>query len=209
MKIVALTLPSPAKSSDSRQQHTYKVPQIGRRLAENCVDKQSGLAALHGVHPEVVEAACLAHDLGHPPFGHAAEGELDRLASDPTLAGGKLADPADDGYEGNAQTFRILTKLAVRYGRGTPGLGLTRATLAATLKYPWLRDRKDRKKAKKWSAYQTERDAFEWAREHCSGDHKTAEAELMDWADDIAYSVHDFEDFHRVGVIPWDRIASG
>lgn len=192
----------------TRQQHTYKVAQIGRRLAEYCIARQGREADLHGVDPEVVEAACLAHDLGHPPFGHAAEHELDRIVRDPSLANANALDAADDGYEGNAQTFRILTKLAVRYSKDRPGLDLTRATLAATLKYPWLRDLNDPSKTSKWSAYSSEKKQFEWAREHCSGEFKSAEAELMDWADDIAYSVHDLEDFHRVGVIPWREIVS-
>ncbi len=192
----------------TRQQHTYKVAQIGRRLAEHRIREQPDEAALHGLDPEVVEAACLAHDLGHPPFGHAAETELDRIVRDPSIVGGCTDDAADDGYEGNAQTFRILTKLAVRYSRDNPGLDLTRATLAATLKYPWLRDQADSKKKSKWSAYASEERDFLWAREHCKGEFKTAEAELMDWADDIAYSVHDLEDFHRVGMIPWSEIVS-
>lgn len=190
----------------TRQQHTYKVAQIGRRLAEHRCRRQNEAAELHGVHPEVVEAACLAHDLGHPPFGHAAETELDRIVRDPALCGGTAEDADDDGYEGNAQTFRILTKLAVRFGE--PGLDLTRATLAATLKYPWLRDHNDPKRRSKWSAYRTEAREFEWARDGCRDSFKTAEAELMDWADDIAYSVHDLEDFHRVGVISWGEIIS-
>lgn len=192
----------------TRQQHTYKVAQIGRRLAEHRLRAQSAEARLHGLHPEVVEAACLAHDLGHPPFGHAAEYELDAIVRNPQLAGGTSADAAADGYEGNAQTFRILTKLAVRFAKDEPGLDLTRATLAATLKYPWLRDLGHQKKKNKWSAYTSEARQFEWAREHCTADFKSAEAELMDWADDIAYSVHDLEDYHRVGVIPWREIIS-
>jgi dGTPase len=192
----------------TRQQHTYKVAQIGRRLAEYSTDRQPKEAAAHGVHPEVVEAACLAHDLGHPPFGHAAEHELDRIVRDPSIVGAAVTDAAADGYEGNAQTFRILTKLAVRYSKDRPGLDLTRATLAATLKYPWLRDFEDPSKTSKWSAYSSEEREFNWAREHCFGEYKSAEAELMDWADDIAYSVHDLEDFHRVGIIPWREIIS-
>jgi dGTPase len=184
----------------TRQQHTYKVAQVGRRLAEWCIGEQPREAELHGVHPEVVEAACLAHDLGHPPFGHAAETALDELVREHGL---------DDGYEGNAQTFRILTKLSVRYGLDQcPGLDLTRATLAATLKYPWLRNLEDAKKSGKWSAYASESVDFEWARSFLPEDIKSAEAELMDWADDIAYSVHDLEDFHRVGIIPWRTILS-
>lgn len=194
----------------TRQQHTYKVAQIGRRLAENCIRtcEREGTSAWvehHGVNPEVVEAACIAHDLGHPPFGHAAEEVLDELVRN---AGGGTFDP--DGYEGNAQTFRILTKLAIRFGTSDQclGLDLTRATLAAVLKYPWLRDHSDPKKRGKWSAYRSEEIDFLWAREFHPGEAKTAEAELMDWADDIAYSVHDLEDFHRVGVIPWWSILN-
>jgi len=192
----------------TRQQHTYKVAQIGRRLAEHRLSEQPEAAKLHGLHPEVVEAACLAHDLGHPPFGHAAETELDRLVCKPSIVGGNDEEAAPDGYEGNAQTFRILTKLAVRYSKDNPGLDLTRATLAATLKYPWLRDKSVDMKRSKWSAYASEESEFKWAREHSPGEFKTAEAELMDWADDIAYSVHDLEDFHRVGIIPWSEIIS-
>lgn len=189
----------------TRQQHTYKVAQIGRRLAEHCIrtcdaEGHGSWVSFHGLDPEVVEAASLAHDLGHPPFGHAAEEALDDLVRN---SPGDLANP--DGYEGNAQTFRILTKLAVRFGVEDQclGLDLTRATLASVLKYPWLRDHEDDKKRGKWSAYRSEEKDFLWAREFHPGDGKTAEAELMDWADDIAYSVHDLEDFHRVGVIPW------
>lgn len=185
----------------TRQQHTIKVSQIGRRLAEHCIGQSKKSAASLGIHPEVVEAACLAHDLGHPPFGHAAETELDSLVRE---------HGDSDGYEGNAQTFRILTKLSVRYSaEQCAGLDLTRATLAACLKYPWFRDvdNKDSPKFKKWSAYRTERDDFDWVREFLTIDEKSLEAEIMDWADDIAYSVHDLEDFHRVGIVPWHFIT--
>lgn len=179
----------------TRQQHTYKVAQIGRRLAEAVIRRQRKIATAEGVDPEVVEAACLAHDLGHPPFGHIGEYTLDDLVRDKGEA---------DGFEGNAQTFRILTKLAVRFSN-TDGMNLTRATLAASLKYPWMRASKGQQ-SKKWSAYNSEKDDFEFAREFSKGTNKTAEAELMDWADDVAYSVHDLEDFHRCNVIPWQRI---
>jgi dGTPase len=163
---------------------------------------------VNDVDPDVVEAACLAHDLGHPPFGHIAEKELDRLAGAEGLA---------DGFEGNAQSFRIVTKLAA--GR-TPqkiddktnpgGLNLTRATLNALLKYPWLRNEHPKIKDK-WGAYETDRDEFDWARElaDINEEHrfdKSAEAYLMDLADDITYSVHDLDDFYRAGLIPIDRL---
>jgi dGTPase len=180
----------------TRQQHTLKVAQVGRRLAEKCSREQPEQAAALGLDPEVVEAACLAHDLGHPPFGHIGETALHE----------KVVQYDPDGYEGNAQSFRILTKLAVRFD--DPGLDLTRATLAATLKYPWFRDPCVEDRKKKWSAFKSEEEDFRFARELFDHTAKTAEAELMDWADDIAYSVHDLEDFHRCNALPWRRILS-
>ena len=179
----------------TRLVHTIKVAQVGRRLAEYVVANHAKESSILGVSPEVVEAACLAHDLGHPPFGHLGEQTLNTL----TLP----HDPG--GFEGNAQSFRILTKLAVRFEK-TPGLDLTRATLAACLKYPWTRDPKIPSRSSKWSVYETERDDFDFARLHSSLESRTAEAELMDWADDIAYSVHDLEDFHRCQFLPWREI---
>lgn len=180
----------------TRLAHTLKVAQVGRRLAQRRLEQQSDESTYLGIDPEVVEAACLAHDLGHPPFGHLGEKVLHRLVDE---KGDK------DGFEGNAQSFRVLTKLAVRF-KECEGLDLTRATLAGCLKYPWIRDIKDSNKSGKWSVYSTEKDDFDFAREGWPGETKTAEAELMDWADDIAYSVHDLEDFHRCRAIPWYRI---
>jgi dGTPase len=167
-------------------------------LAERRLSEQPEACAHQGVHPEVVEAAALAHDLGHPPFGHVAEYLLNDLV---TAAGDS------DGFEGNAQTFRILSTLSLRFDE-KPGLDLTRATLAACLKYPWLRVLGDPSRSKKWGAYRTEVAAFTFARERFSHDTKTAEAEIMDWADDVAYSVHDLEDLHRCGLIPWTAIKN-
>ena len=184
----------------NRLTHTLEVAQIGRRLAEKLLREQPDEAkALGGIDPEVVEAAALAHDLGHPPFGHAAEKELDRLAVDAGLR---------DGFEGNAQTFRIVTKLAVR-DPVLQGLNLTRATLNAILKYPWLQTSAPERRHRKWGAYDSEADDFRWARGHRQlHTNKTAEAELMDFADDIAYAVHDVEDFYRTGLIPLDRLST-
>lgn len=145
---------------------------------------------------DVVETACLAHDLGHPPFGHIAETLLHELASSQGLT---------DGFEGNAQSFRIVTKLAV--GSTENGLNLTRATLNAILKYPWLRDQNS-EISNKWGAYESEKEHFLWARELGPASlAKSLEADLMDWADDVTYSVHDLDDFYRAGVIPLDRLA--
>lgn len=190
----------------NRLTHSIKVAQVGRRLAEYCIREQKDAAEFHGLDVEVVEAACLAHDLGHPPFGHIGEETLDDILTRPNGQDPCL-DP--EGFEGNAQSFRIVTKLAIRFPQ-CEGLDLTRATLAALLKYPWARDNTDAGKAagksKKWGYYLSEKDDFDFCRAGHEPDQRTLEAELMDWADDIAYSVHDLEDFHRCNAIPWSRI---
>jgi dGTPase len=139
----------------------------------------------------------LAHDLGHPPFGHIGEKVLNELVEDHGQSG---------GFEGNAQSFRIITKLAVRLpDEDKPGLDLTRATLNATLKYPWMWDNKG-KAAKKWSAYKSEKEDFDFARAGTPEKQPCLEAALMDWCDDVAYSAHDLEDFQRCSAIPWASI---
>lgn len=182
----------------NRLTHTLEVAQLARRLAESL--KETDLTdAVGGVEQEVAEAAGLAHDLGHPPFGHIAEEVLDDRITQ-TLG-------IDDGFEGNAQTFRVVTKLSVRY-REHPGQDLTPATMNAILKYPWQRGAAGYHR-KKYGAYKTEQADFDWARAvqpAAAPGEKSAEAEIMDWADDIAYAVHDMEDFYRAGFIPLDRL---
>lgn len=195
----------------NRLTHSLKAGQIARRLAEKYrrevkgKDSAAGLGAYRDeIHPEVAEAAALAHDLGHPPFGHVAEETLDELVRE----GG-----VSDGYEGNAQSFRILTKLAP-HRHEYEGLDLTRATLNAVLKYPWLRGeaaqygypaKKDR--GQKFGAYTTEVEALTFAREESRAEgQQSVEAAIMDHSDDIAYSVHDVADFYRAGLIPLDRL---
>ena len=194
----------------NRLSHSLKVAQVGRALAMTLLrqaDKQTEIRAalddIGGLDFDVIEAACLAHDLGHPPFGHIAEETLDELLVDNAHGSG-----VPDGYNGNAQTFRIVTRLAVR-DNDQLGLDLTRASLNAILKYPWERD-SDGPRNEKWGAYFTEREDFHWAREHAhpaNNSDQVLEAALMDWADDITYAVHDVEDFYRAGLIPLDRLA--
>lgn len=184
----------------NRLTHTLEVAQIARRLAEK-LNRDQGriIKKLGGIDPDVVEAAALAHDLGHPPFGHIAEKELDQLAK-------KYGEV--DGFDGNAQSFRIVTRIcAIRPAYS--GLNLTRATLNAILKYPWLRGSKtkDSKKHEKFGAYRTEKEYFKFARFEYEGkDWQSPEAAIVDIADAIAYSVHDLEDFYRAGLIPIDRL---
>jgi dGTPase len=183
----------------NRLTHTMRVAQIGRRLAQRFLKKSPGeTQEVGGINPDVVEAAALAHDLGHPPFGHIAEEELrDCVVKQNVL----------DGFEGNAQSFRIVTQLALRSKE--PGLNLTRATLNALLKYPWTRQ-SDGYEKEKYGLYHSEIEYFDYARKlQPPGDkRKSAEAEIMDWADDVTYAVHDAEDFYRARLIPLDRLAS-
>lgn len=195
--------PAGGHAFHNRLTHVLKVAQVGRRIAErlNTPENAGLIAKLGGLDPAVVEAAGMAHDLGHPPFGHIAEEELDlRLR--------KAKEP--DGYEGNAQSFRIVTRLEIREsGRndgGPLGLNLTRATLNALLKYPRMRS-KPAKIHEKFGAYRTEMEQFSFARKLSTGEDRSLEADIMDWADDITYAVHDLEDFYRAGKIPLDRLS--
>jgi dGTPase len=195
----------------NRLTHSLKVAQVARRLAERLQElNKSNLNHLEnfgGLDPDVVEAAAIAHDLGHPPFGHIAEKELNQLAKSHGLS---------DGFEGNAQTFRILTLLEPHRPQYL-GLNLTRATLNATLKYPWFCERdngnaQSKKRAKKYSVYDQDRKAFEFVRE-LSGTvlqdyQQTLEASIMDFADDVTYSVHDLEDFYLAGLIPLETLIN-
>lgn len=190
----------------NRFTHSMRVSQLARRLAQKLIRQTPHLAQeAGGIDPNVAEAASLAHDLGHPPFGHIAEEEL----GDCVEKGDSLGDEyrSLDAFEGNAQSFRIVTKLALSSPH-VPGLNLTRATLNALLKYPWPRQEGHHKK--KYGFYQSEEKEFNFARElHAPRDiRKCAEAEIMDWADDVTYALHDADDFYRAGLIPLDRLAS-
>jgi dGTPase len=186
----------------NRLTHSLKVGQIARRLAESLNREQSReVQELGGLDPDAAEAAGLAHDLGHPPFGHIAEEELDRLVRGAGLR---------DGYEGNAQAFRIVVRLASsdacdRNDVPIPGLNLTRRTLDGTLKYPWGYANRPRDYTKKWGYYATEQDVFAWVRKDNPGRRRSVIAEIVDWADDITFAIHDLLDFYCAGRIPIDR----
>ncbi len=175
-KTQVLSPASPADFARNRLTHSLEVAQVGRELA----------TALH-LSPDVVDTACLSHDLGHPPFGHNGERALNDWAED------------IGGFEGNAQTLRILTRLEPKVigdDGHSYGLNLTRASLDATCKYPWTADSPvpDPGGRLKYGVYAEDAAVFRWMREGAPGRVRCIEAEVMDLSDDIAYSVHDFED---------------
>ncbi len=177
----------------TRLTHSMKVAQLGRRMAER-LERRYG-----GPNPALVEAACMAHDIGHPPFGHAGETALRTTMDELHFAGGVL-----DSFEGNAQTLHILTFLAAHKYSGHRGLHLTRACLDASTKYPWERAPLDVDRARhtKWGVYAVDRQAFAWVRAGRGDDAVPVEEQVMDWADDVTYACHDVEDFYRTGLIP-------
>lgn len=161
----------------TRLTHTLEVAQIGRSLAK-----------ILGADEDLVETACLCHDLGHPPFGHNGESALAEVAKE------------IGGFEGNAQTLRLIGRLEPKrfYADGSPaGLNLTRASVDATMKYPW--GKKD--STRKFGFYESDAELAAWAHED-HGEVLSAEAQMMDLADDIAYSVHDLEDAVVRGRVP-------
>ena len=175
----------------SRLTHTLKVAQVAVRLTQRLL--RDGLDP-STLDIDAVETAALAHDLGHPPFGHVAERVLDSIADE------------WGGFEGNAQSFRIVTKLAVNK-HDYWGLGLTARSLNALLKYPWLRG-ENPSYPDKWGSYVSEQDEFLRARYGQPRFQRSLEAQIMDWADDVTFAVHDLEDFFRAGLIPLDRVVT-
>jgi dGTPase len=210
----------------NRLTHSLKVAQVGRAIAERLAadEEYRGLLdKLGGCDPDVVEAAALGHDLGHPPFGHLGERVLDTLA--------RQRFGLADGFEGNAQSYRIVTSTGL--GGEAVGLDLTAAVRAAMLKYPWTRRTYPRPHVRyldppprgaaepvddpgggsaKFGAYATELADLRQARGPFAGRlaewQQTAEASVMDTADDIAYAIHDLEDFYRVGVLQQGSVAT-
>jgi dGTPase len=168
----------------TRLSHSLECAQVGRELG----------AAL-GADPDLMEGACLAHDIGHPPFGHNGEEALNQIAA------------SCGGFEGNAQSIRLLIRLEAKTvlpdGKSI-GLNLTRASLDAATKYPWSRV----VNARKFGVYEDDLEIFNWYRSGVESGKTSMEAQIMDWSDDVAYSVHDLEDSLVSGQIKLDQLSS-
>lgn len=195
----------------TRLTHSLEVSQIGTGLLAQLrqsplLDDNRELQQLLPNEP-LMEALCLAHDLGHPPFGHGGEVALNYMMR------------KSGGFEGNGQTFRIITLLEPYTEKF--GMDLTRRTCLGLLKYPTLQQASNKTapdvqnhliKSKDWkpqkALYQDDLEAFEWVlaplqqgerAEFCRLEqgktlYKSFDASIMELADDIAYAVHDLED---------------
>ncbi len=190
--------------------HSLEVAEIATRIARKLNCKYAYFKK-NKINLDLVNCAALLHDIGHPPFGHSGEMVLNKKME------------GHGGFEGNAQTFRIITRLENRLGRGSAidevirnpnGLNLTVGTLASVIKYDnvlgsVLKENPEKNSIKGY--YESEVEVVEKIRNHLDArgrDIKTIECQIMDLADDIAYSTYDLEDTLEAGIMtPFDMMS--
>jgi dGTPase len=189
----------------TRLTHSMEVAQIGRSTCAWLLSRGEPLAADFFIDGDLVEAVCLAHDLGHPPFGHSGERTLQELMK------------PHGGFEGNAQTLHLLTETMYQNESGVRGMQPSRALLDGVLKYKKL-----------YREYPTPpRNHFLYdpqvvyrdfvfggatpaslAAGEALNHFKSVECQIMDWADDAAYSLNDIVDGVRAGFLTIERIEA-
>jgi len=188
----------------TRLTHSMEVAQIGRSICQYLRSRGRPLTDRFYIDSDLVEAACLAHDLGHPPFGHAGERTLQELMQ------------PHGGFEGNAQTLRLLTETIYQNESGVRGMQPTRAALDGVLKYKQLQGEFPSSPPNHF-LYDPQRayrdfvfDGAEIPARVRAGEglnaFKSVECQIMDWADDAAYSLNDIVDGVKVGFLTIERM---
>lgn len=190
--------PGEADFFRTRLTHSIEVAQVARRIGE-----------LLGADPDLCEASAILHDLGHPPFGHVGEEELNAAIDRAATAWGLPPDTVG-GFNGNAQSFRLAVK-SLSQSSQFAGLDLTRAVLDGAVKYPYARNQLGPPASDShWCFFPTEAIDATWVRDGVPAARefkKSMEAQIVDWADDVAYSIHDVEDWYRAGFMPLELLA--
>lgn len=188
----------------TRLTHSIEVAQIGRSICGKLLADGIHLHPQFHVDADLVEAVCLSHDLGHPPFGHAGERTLHRLMRE-----------RFGGFEGNAQSLRIITETIFSSGDSKrKGLAPTRAFMDGIMKYKRLWS--DSSNADNHFLYDEQQSLRHFAlpdweakiEPHVDANRfRSIECEIMDWADDTAYSLNDVADSVHAGFLDCDKIT--
>jgi dGTPase len=186
----------------TRLTHSIEVAQIGRSICGFLAEHDENMESDFFIEPHLVEAACLAHDIGHPPFGHAGERTLHDLMR------------PYGGFEGNAQTLRLMTETIFSRGGTRTGMRPTRGLLDAVMKYKALyRDLDDpenhylyNEQARYVDFLYGEGVLPDSLRGEPINTFRSIECQVMDWADDTAYSLNDLTDGIRAGFFTPSRI---
>lgn len=188
----------------TRLTHSIEVAQIGRSICNYLQHHNQLLKEDFFIDPDLVEAACLAHDLGHPPFGHAGERTLNRLMRN------------HGGFEGNAQTLRMLTATIYSEKNHRKGMNPSRALLDAVMKYKMLYREMEHPENHFLYDEQEKYLTFIFGRQELPQElraperrnrFRSVECQIMDWADDTAYSLNDVVDGINAGFITEDKIS--
>jgi dGTPase len=190
----------------TRLTHSMEVAQVGRSICQYLLSRGAPLAPDFHIDGDLVEAVCLAHDMGHPPFGHSGERTLQELMR------------GWGGFEGNAQTLHLLTATMFQNLSGTRGMLPTRALLDGVLKYKklfsefpepprnhFLYDPQEQVREYVFGGAPIPEDLHDG--EKLNG-FKSVECQIMDWADDAAYSLNDIVDGVRAGFLTIERVEA-